>query len=154
MDQVPTLFELLPIGAYRSSIEGRQLRANAALVRLNGYDHESELLNAVNDIGREWYVQPQRRSEFQQLMQRDGAVLDFVSEIYRHRTRERIWVRENAHLVRAADGSALYYEGTVEDISRTRRAEQALLASERRFRALTEHAQQLKLLCDAQDLSG
>ena len=28
-----TLFELLPIGAYRSSAEGRQLRANAALVR-------------------------------------------------------------------------------------------------------------------------
>lgn len=154
MDQVPTLFELLPIGAYRSSIEGRQLRANAALVRLNGYDHESELLNAVNDIGREWYVQPQRRSEFQQLMLRDGAVLDFVSEIYRHRTRERIWVRENAHLVRAADGSALYYEGTVEDISRTRRAEQALLASERRFRAFTEHSQQLTLVCDAQGLIG
>ena len=153
-ERTASLFELLPIGAYRSSIEGRQLRANAALVRLNGYDSEAELLAAVNDIGREWYVDPQRRAEFQRLMQRDGAVVDFVSEIYRHRTRERIWIRENAHLVRAADGSALYYEGTVEDISRTRRAEQALLASERRFRAYTEHSQQLTLVCDARGVIG
>ena len=49
-----TLFELLPIGAYRSSADGRQLRANAALVRLNGYASEAELLAAVNDIAQEW----------------------------------------------------------------------------------------------------
>ena len=65
MDTRSTLFDLLPIGAYRSSIDGRQLRANAALVRLNGYASESELLAAVNDIGREWYVDAQRRIEFQ-----------------------------------------------------------------------------------------
>ena len=145
-----SLFELLPIGAYRSSIEGRQLRANAALVRLNGYDSESELLTAVNDIGLEWYVDPQRRVEFQRLMQRDGQVVDFVSEVFRHKTRERIWVRENACLVRADDGAPLHYEGTVEDITRTYRAELALQASERRFRAFTERSQLLTVVCDAQ----
>ena len=149
-----TLFELLPIGAYRSSVDGRQLRANAALVRLNGYDSEAEMLDAVNDIGREWYVRPQRRVEFQRLMQRDGQVVDFVSEVYRYKTRERIWIRENAHLVRDAAGAALYYVGTVEDISATHRAELALQASERRFRAFTERAQQLTVVCDAQGLVG
>jgi PAS domain S-box-containing protein len=144
-----TLFELLPIGAYRSSTEGRQLRANMALARLNGYDDEAQLLAAVKDIGREWYVDPRRRAEFRQLMQRDGQVIDFVSEVYRHRTRERIWIRENAHLVNAEDGSTLCYEGTVEDITAQRHAELALQASERRFRAFTERSQVLTVVCDA-----
>ena len=150
MDASSTLFDLLPIGAYRSSIEGRQLRANAALVRMNGYASESELLAAVNDIGREWYVDGQRRVEFQRLMQRDGHVTDFVSEVFRHKTRERMWIRENAHAVRNADGGLLYYEGTVEDITVQRHTELELRSSERRFRAFTERSQVLTLVCDTQ----
>lgn len=144
-----TLFELLPIGAYRSSPAGRQLRANAALVRLNGYATEAELLAAVNDIGREWYVDPARRAEFARRLERDGQVADFVSEIYRHKTRERIWIRENAHIVRGAGGAVLFFEGTVEDITAQRAMQHAVEASERRFRALTEKAQDLTVVCDA-----
>ena len=143
-----TLFELLPIGAYRSSAEGRQLRANPALVQLNGYASEAEMLASVNDIGLEWYVDPQRRLVFLELMARDGRVLNFHSEIYRHKTREPIWICENAHAVRNLDGSILYFEGTVEDITESRRDQMALLASERRFRALTERAQVMTLVCD------
>jgi len=142
------LFERLPIGAYRSTVEGRQLRANAALVRLNGYASEAELLAAVQDIGTEWYVDPGRREDFKVRMARDGQVTDFVSEVYRHKTRERIWVRENAHLVRADDGAPLYYEGTIEDITAAVEAQQALARSEQRFRRLTERAQVLIMVCD------
>ena len=53
MHSFASLFDLLPVGAYRSSPDGRQLRANAALVRLNGYESEAELLAAVGDIGAE-----------------------------------------------------------------------------------------------------
>ena len=143
-----TLFELLPIGAYRSSPAGRQLRANAALVRLNGYAGEAEMLAAVNDIATEWYMDPGQRAEFQRRIEREGVVIDFVSEIYRHKTRERIWIRENAHVVRDAAGQVLFYEGTVEDITTQRRTHLALEASEQRFRALTEKAQVLTLVCD------
>ena len=144
-----TLFEQLPIGAYRSTPDGRQLRANAALVRLNGYASEAEMLAAVDDIGLEWYVDPGQRAEFARCLERDGHVVDFVSEVYRHRTRERIWIRENAHVVRDEHGKVLFYEGTVEDVTAERATRLALEASERRFRALTEKAQGLTLVCDA-----
>ena len=88
-----TLFDLLPIGAYRSTPEGRQLRANAALVRLNGYPSERAMLMAVNNIAAEWYVQPGRRDEFKSLLHANGKVVNFVSEVYRHNSRERIWIR-------------------------------------------------------------
>ena len=59
-----SLFELLPIGAYRSNPAGMQLRANPALVRLNGYESEQEMLEGVKDIGRDWYVDldPRKRA--------------------------------------------------------------------------------------------
>jgi PAS domain S-box-containing protein len=149
-----SLFEGLPIGAYRSTIGGRQVRANAALVRLNGYATEDELLEAVRDIGAEWYVQPGRREAFRALMAQHGEVCDFVSEVFRHKTRERIWVRETAYLVRDAQGEPLYYEGTVEDITEARQSQLALARSEQRFRRLTEKAQVLTMVCDAQGVVG
>lgn len=148
-DDFSSLFDLLPIGAYRSTADGKQLRANSALVRLNGYSTEAEMLASVNDISVEWYVKPGRREDFRAEMRLRGFVSGFVSEIFRHKTRERIWIRENAHAVTDASGAISYYEGTVEDISAQRSTEAELEVSERRFRALTEKAQVITLVCDA-----
>ena len=134
-----TLFNFLPIGAYRSLPGGLQLRANPALVRLNGYDSENEMLLAVHDIGREWYVQPQRREDFREELKRCGHVRGFVSEVYRHRTRERIWISENAHVVHDAAGVVLFYEGTVEEITDSVNAAMALQRSESHLRQIAHH---------------
>jgi diguanylate cyclase (GGDEF)-like protein/PAS domain S-box-containing protein len=113
------LIENLSEGIYRSSPEGRQLSANKALVKLNGYDTEAELLAAAKNIGKEWYVEPGRRDQFRTILARDGFVKDFVSEIYRHKTRERIWITESARLVRDNNGKTLFYEGSVREITET-----------------------------------
>jgi PAS domain S-box-containing protein len=135
-DDWSTLFEFLPIGAYRSAPDGRQLRANPALVRLNGFSTEAEQLEAVRDHAGRWYVQPGRREEFMALIERDGRVLGFESEIWRHRSGERIWIREHAHAVRDADGQLLYYEGTIEEISDVTRTRQALAEAQARVQEL------------------
>lgn len=105
-------------GFYRSSLDGKQLSANPALFRLNGYRTERELLAAVNDIASEWYVDPNRREQFSSILFNQGRVTNFVSEIYRHKTRERIWISENARLVcDPKSAEPLYYEGTVREIT-------------------------------------
>lgn len=147
-DNFSTLFELLPIGAYRSAPSGEQLRANSALVRLNGYRSEREMLEVVRDIGENWYVQAGRRDEFKATMERFGEVIGFVSEVYRHRTRERIWISENAHVVRDEQGNVIYYEGTVEEITRQRNAELALQRALHRNDALTAKSQSVTVVCD------
>ena len=129
-----TLIDDLAIGIYRTSPEGRQLSANKALVALNGYASEAEMLAAVSDIGGEWYVDPSRRDEFRRILQQDGYVDDFVSEIYRHKTRERIWIRESARVVRKRnDGEPLYYEGSVQEVTETVKR----LQLEQQFQKLT-----------------
>lgn len=128
------LVDNLSEGIYRSSPDGRQLSANRALVKLNGYASEPELLTGVTDIGKEWYVEPNRRQEFRDLLQHDGRVEDFVSEIYRHKTRERIWISESARLVcDPTSGAPLFYEGSVREITETVKQ----LSAEAQLRKLT-----------------
>jgi PAS domain S-box-containing protein len=126
-----SIFENSSLGLYRSTPDGRQLRANPALVRFNGYETEEELLAAVTDIAREWYVDPERRNEFKARIEREGRVSNFVSEVYRHRARERVWVSENGWIVRRPDGSVLCYEGTIEDITERHLAEVSLANAKR-----------------------
>ncbi len=133
-DDFSTLFDFLPIGAYRSSPQGQQLRANQALAALNGYASEAEQLAGVRDIAAEWYVEPERRREFIAALEAEGHVRGFVSEIYRHKARQRIWVSENAHVVRDAAGQVQYYEGTVEDVTERVLAERTLRESEARWK--------------------
>ena len=130
------LFENAEIGIYRSTPDGRQLRANPALVRLNGYGTEAEMLAAVNDIDTEWYVELGRRQEFVALMHRDGRIAEFESEVYRHGTRERIWISETAWEVRDATGQLLWFEGTVAEIT-NRKREEAKIAHLSRHDVLT-----------------
>jgi PAS domain S-box-containing protein len=132
-----SLFNFLPIGAYRSSPDGQMLRANRALVELNGYASEAEMLAAVKNIALEWYVDPVRRADFKRQLDRDGFVRGFVSEIHRHHTREKVWISENAHGVRDASGAVLYYEGTVEDVTERMRDQKALRDSEEQLRLIT-----------------
>ncbi len=129
-DTWASLFEFLPIGAYRSAPDGRTLRVNPALVRINGFDSEAEQFAAIADIASEWYVEPGRRDEFKRLLERDGCVIGFESEIVRYRTGERIWIRENAHAVRDAQGRLRYYEGTVEEITEVVHTREALRLSQ------------------------
>jgi len=132
-----TLFEFLPIGAYRSSPAGVMVRANPALVRLNGFGSEAEQLAAVTDIAGRWYVQPGRRALLQKQMERDGHIIGFESEVWRYKTRERIWISENAHTVCDAEGRVLFYEGTVEEITDRVHARAALERSEHNLREIT-----------------
>ena len=127
-------------GIYRSSPEGKQLRANPALVAFNGYGSEAELLAAVGDIAKEWYVEPARREVFKRLLEENGRVHNFESEVYRHKSRERVWISENAWAVRDAEGKLAYYEGTIRDITASRLAEQRIRESEERFRDYADTA--------------
>ncbi len=127
-------------GIYRSSPDGKQLRANPALVAFNGYASEADLLAAVGDIAKEWYVEPGRREVFKRLLREHGRVHNFESEVYRHKTRERVWVSENAWEVRDAEGRLIHYEGTVREITARKHAEQRIRESEERFRDFADTA--------------
>jgi len=136
-----SLFELLPIGAYRTDANGVQLRANRAMVKLFGYESEEEMLTLPKSRASGWYADPHRRAEFRARLEADGVVRDFVSEMRRRDNAEPFWISENAHMVRDADGKVLYHEGTIEDVTDRVLAEKAAAAASELLRERTEALQ-------------
>lgn len=110
-----SMFECSVYGTYRDTLDGKPLACNPALARLNGYDSPEEYVAAVTAKPMSWYVEPRRAAEFRRMLNREGRVHDMVSEVYRHRTEEKVWITENAWYVRGKDGKPLYIEGTIQD---------------------------------------
>jgi Amt family ammonium transporter len=119
------IFENSVMGIFQTTPDGRYLSANSALARIYGYNSADELRDAVTDIRRQVYVDDSRRGEFIRLVERDGSVSDFESEICRKDGNIR-WISEKARVIRDAQGTTLYYEGTIEDITARKRAEAEL----------------------------
>ncbi len=119
------LFENAAQGIYRSDPEGRILSANLAFVRLLGYDNERDMLLDLNERGIVRYADPKRPLEFRQQIAVTGRLTNFDSELVR-RGGERVWISENARIVRDRSGRVLWYEGAVQDITERKCAEAAL----------------------------
>ena len=75
------LYANIKEGVFRSTLDGRMISANPALVRLNGFDSEAQMLREVNDIAGQWYVDPSRRSEIHEMLLASGEVTGLVSEV-------------------------------------------------------------------------
>lgn len=127
-----SIFENAVEGIFQSSPDGRYLSANPSLARIYGYESASHLIHSVRDISREVYVDADTRDRFLERMERDGSVSGFEARA-RRRDGSVIWISENARVVRGSDGRVLYFEGTVEDISARREAEDALRTSQERY---------------------
>jgi PAS domain S-box-containing protein len=119
------LFENATEGIFRSGPDGRILSANPAFVRLLGYPDERQMMQDVNEDGFQHYVDSRRPAEFRRQIAESGRLTNFESEVVR-RNGERIWVSENARVVRDASGKILWYEGTVQDITQRKQAEATL----------------------------
>jgi diguanylate cyclase (GGDEF)-like protein/PAS domain S-box-containing protein len=117
------LFENSIVGIYRAGIDGQKLRANPALVRMNGYANEAEMVSAAAEGSHARYVDPRQRETYVATLHREGRISDFVSEVYRHGTGEKFWVSEAAWLVRDETGAPIGYEGMVVDATARKRAE-------------------------------
>jgi PAS domain S-box-containing protein len=130
------VYEDSVIGFYRTTPEGRILMVNPALLKMLGYSVFDEL--SKRNLENSGYEPEYPRSVFKDCVESEGKVIGLESAWVRA-DGSTLWVRESARAIRDEKGNTLYYEGTVEDITERKRAEEALRKSEASYRSLFEN---------------
>lgn len=128
------LFDGVPVGLYRATPAGQMVDANPASAQILGFS-ERETLLAVN--AADLYVNPEDRLRWQALMEREGLVRDFEAQFYRN-DGTIIWLDDTARAVRDEQGRVLYYEGSLEDVTKRKRAEAELQKYQEHLEDLAE----------------
>ena len=123
-----SIFENAAEGIFQTSPEGRVLGANPALARVYGYESPEQLMESVVDLATQVYVDPGDRERLQALIREHGFVENFETRMCRKDGRAR-WVSVNARAVKDGSGGIRLYEGSVEDITDRKRAEEDLRTS-------------------------
>ena len=131
------IFENAVEGIFQTTLDGRLINANPALARMMGYDSPDELIAAINDLGQQIYVHPEDRVQFLQQLQANGMVEALEVQMYR-KDGTIIWTSMNTRAVYAESGQIIRIDGTLEDITRRKSVEQALLESEAKYRSVVE----------------
>ena len=139
LERYHSLFDRMLDGVYRTTHEGRFVEVNSAFAKMFGYSNRKEIMSI--DIKKELYFSPEERG---------SHLLDSGQEeveAYRMRRKDgsEIWVEDHGHYVHDKEGSIIYHEGILRDITERKQFEKSLLA-------LNRHALQLNSATNMEDI--
>ena len=117
------LYENVVAGVFQSTLDGKFMSANPALVRLLGYASEEELLGL--DIGKDLYMYPEDRENWLRNIQESGEIRN-AELVLKRKDGRKLVVLENSRAVHDDQGRILYYEGTLTDITEAHELSQQL----------------------------
>ncbi|MFX0122600.1 MAG: ATP-binding protein [Candidatus Hodarchaeota archaeon] len=132
-----TLYKEVPIGLYRTTPDGQILESNPFLVEMLGYKSLEDLKKFNLEKESERFHPSYPRAEFKRRLEKDGSIRGLEVR-WQKKDGAFMFVRENAKGVFDNSGKILYYEGSVEDITDKKEAEEELRQSEKRFRESEE----------------
>ena len=129
------LFEDVTIGLYRTTPDGNILLANPKAIQMLGYNSFDEL--SQHNLEKEGFEPSYSRTQFRKQLELNGEIHGLESA-WTRRDGSIIFVNESAKVVRGSDGTILYYDGTIEDITNRKRAEEVLQKSQEENRAIID----------------
>ncbi len=120
-----TIVENAAGGLYQLTPEGIYLSANPSMARILGYKGVEELLREVKNANGAVYIDKEERESFVNALMRAGQINGYETQVYK-KGGTKIWVSENIRCVKDEMQNILYFEGSMEDITKRKEAELAL----------------------------
>jgi PAS domain S-box-containing protein len=130
-----SLFEQTAVGVAVGSLDGRFLQVNQALCRLLGYDAHELLQKSFQDVTHADDLQASREFQQELLTTSQSRVYE---KRYLHKDGSTVCVRITGTLVRDGSGAPQCSVALIYDITELKLTEEALKASESRFRRMVE----------------
>ena len=117
-----SIFENAVEGIFQSTMDSHFIVTNPACAHILGYSSPEELITQNANPDRRYFVDPECYREFQRQLEESGIAQKFEAEVYR-KDGSRIWISLNALAIRDVNEGMLFYEGTLEDITERKWAE-------------------------------
>ncbi|SDP60135.1 two-component system sensor histidine kinase NtrB [Desulforhopalus singaporensis] len=114
------IFENAIEGIFQSTHQGRFISINPAMAHMMGYDSPEEVLASYYNIRTDFYVKPEDRILLTGLLEKNDRVFEFETKVHR-KDGNQITVAISARNVRDSEGTPLYYEGFMRDITEEKR---------------------------------
>jgi PAS domain S-box-containing protein/putative nucleotidyltransferase with HDIG domain len=143
-----SLFENVPAGLYRSTLGGTMVDVNPAFVKMLGYPDRHTLLS-IN--AAELYHDPGARAQWAALLERDGTVTGFETQLRRF-DGSTVWVRASARVVRDSSGRVVYMEGADVDITERKRGEEEVRRKAAELQIFYDLSRQLRAAASVEEM--
>jgi PAS domain S-box-containing protein len=141
-----SIFENAIEGIFQSTPEGRFISANPSMAEILGYRSPADLIESVTDIATQLYSRPADRQRFSRLMNDGERVMDFEAQL-RRKDGQFITGLISARAVQDADSHRIYYEGSLIDITRRKKASEALRETKEQLAMLLESLPIVSFTC-------
>ncbi|MFP4007232.1 MAG: adenylate/guanylate cyclase domain-containing protein [Spirulinaceae cyanobacterium] len=138
--QYRSIFENAAEGIFQIAPQGEYLSVNPALAKMFGFE-SPETFMVQQPQAQAFYIDEDGWENFVAAIAAQNSVSKLEYQVQR-RDGQTIWVSQNARAVRDRDRQILYYEGTLENITRRKQAEAALKEKERYLRLVLDNIPQ------------
>lgn len=137
-EQYRTLQSNIPVGVFRTTADpsGRLLSANPALVKMFRYETPEEMSKMhVSDL----YLNQDDRKKFIETLSSTVEISHYEVQFER-KDGTVFWGSLSARAVEDESGKIAYFDGILEDITKKKKAEQALQESEEKYRRVVDNS--------------
>lgn len=139
-----TIFENAREGIFQSTAEGCLINVNPALARIMGYESPPSMIDGAPNI-YQLYADSDEREELLRIINERGFIDNYPVRL-KHRNGHILWTSLNARVVRDERGVILYYEGSLDDITKRKEAEDAIRDSRKLLNDILQAASEFSVI--------